>query len=60
MRPTSVTIVDGEESRARIVGQRQDVRVRVLHGHAPALHARRAHLEARILHDGRLFGRHGL
>lgn len=59
-RPTSVTIIDGEEGSARIVRQRQDVGVRVLHGDAPALHARRAHLEARILHDGRLLGRHGL
>ena len=36
---TSVAIEHGEERGRRVVGEREDVRVRVLHGDPPALHA---------------------
>lgn len=57
---TSVSVIDGEEGSVRIVGQREDVRVGVLHVDAPALHAAGAHAELRVLARGRLLGRHGL
>lgn len=38
-----MSIVDGKEGRPRVIRQREYVRVRVVHGDAPALHAGGAH-----------------
>lgn len=48
-RGASVPVVDGEEGRSRIVRQREDVGVRVLHVYAPPLHAGAAHAVGGVL-----------
>ncbi len=50
-------VLTSEEHGLGVVGQLEDVCVRVLHGHPPALHGAGAHLHLGVLQRGRLLGR---